>query len=296
MANTIAYAQNYAAALDEKFVAESVTKHFDDANMKAQFVGAKQVWLPEMELSGLGNYDRATGFSNGAITITRKMYQLEKDRSKSFALDRMDADEAGVAHLAGKVMGRFVAEHVVPEVDTYVISRLSQVAAAQSQTATWDASAPVKVFEELLGGVQDAVGYNKELICFIDRAAFAALKSTPEFMKNVDVSNFKQGEVNTTIRKIDNVTLIPVQSDRMKDAITLLDTEAGGFSTTGAKDVHMLMLPKTFAHLVKKTEKVRVFSPDVNQDMDAYKFDYRIYYDVFVKNSELKGVWASFGE
>jgi hypothetical protein len=207
----------------------------------------------------------------------------------------MDADESGVADVAGGLMGRFVKKKVVPEADTYVISQIAGVAKTNSQTVTWDGNAPVEVFEKLLAGVQEAVGYDEEIVCFLDGTAYGALKASPEFYRNVDVSEFKKGEISTTIRKIDNVLLIPVRSDRMKDFIEFKDDEAGGYSTEGAKDVHMLMLPKDGAHLVKKTEKIRVFSPDENQDMDAYKFDYRIYYDVFVRKSELEGVWASFG-
>ena len=54
----------------------------------------------------------------------------------------------------------------------------------------------------------------------------------------------------------------------------------------------MLLLPKTAAHLVKKTEKMRVFTPEQNTAADAYKFDYRIYYDVFVKATAADGIWA----
>jgi hypothetical protein len=293
MANIIEYASKFASVLDKKFEAKSVTSFFADPEMEAQFVGAKEVSLPELDLSGLSNYDRATGFENGAITISRKVYKLKNDRAKSFALDRMDTDESGVAGIAGKIMGEFVRTKVVPEVDAYVISELTKVATAQSNTAAWNAAEPFAVFNELLAGVQEASGYDEEIICFVDSVAYGALKTSDEFEKSVVVSEFKQGAINTKVKTVDGVAIIPVPSNRMKDLVTLLDSEAGGFSTDGGKQVHMLMLPKRAAHLVKKTEKVRVFAPDVNQQMDAYKFDYRIYYDVFVRNSELKAVWAS---
>ncbi|MBO5909383.1 MAG: hypothetical protein J6Q67_06395, partial [Clostridia bacterium] len=42
----------------------------------------------------------------------------------------------------------------------------------------------------------------------------------------------------------------------------------------------------------KKTEKMRVFTPEQNSAADAYKFDYRIYYDVFVKESAADAIWV----
>jgi hypothetical protein len=94
--------------------------------------------------------------------------------------------------------------------------------------------------------------------------------------------------------------IIPVSSERMKSAYTFAKTDstnkAGGFTADGeAKDIHMLVLPKKAASLIKKTETIRVFTPEQNLNADAYKFDYRIYYDVFVKKSAMDSIWASFG-
>ena len=78
---------------------------------------------------------------------------------------------------------------------------------------------------------------------------------------------------------------------RMKTAYTFndgttTDQKAGGFAPTpAAANIGILILPKRAASLVKKTEKVRSFSPDQNQNMDAYKFDYRLYYDALVRKS-----------
>jgi hypothetical protein len=38
---------------------------------------------------------------------------------------------------------------------------------------------------------------------------------------------------------------------------------------------------------------MRIFTPEQNIDADAYKFDYRIYYDAFVKKSEMKAIYCS---
>ena len=62
----------------------------------------------------------------------------------------------------------------------------------------------------------------------------------------------------------------------------------GGFNVSEeAQTVNMLMMAKSGASLVKKTENLRIFAPEKNQDADAYLFQYRLYYDVFVKKSRL---------
>ena len=85
--------------------------------MRSRFVGAKTVLIPEMEMSGLGDYDRDTGFVKGTITVSSQPYTLQMDRGRSFQLDREDNDETGVAGLAGQVLGEFVRTRVVPEMD-----------------------------------------------------------------------------------------------------------------------------------------------------------------------------------
>ena len=79
----------------------------------------------------------------------------------------------------------------------------------------------------------------------------------------------------------------------MKTAYTFNSTAAGGFTpAANAKEVYMLVCSKKSAHLIRKTEQMRIFTPEQNLDADAYKFDYRIYYDVFVKTSQLDSIWA----
>lgn len=54
----------------------------------------------------------------------------------------------------------------------------------------------------------------------------------------------------------------------------------------------LIILPKRATSLVKKTEKIRIFEPDRNLNMDAYKLDYRLYYDAFIKKSMEGTVFA----
>ena len=50
-------------------------------------MGANKVLIPEVEISGLGDYDRDTGFVTGTITVSSTPYTLTMDRGRSFQLD-----------------------------------------------------------------------------------------------------------------------------------------------------------------------------------------------------------------
>ena len=293
--NTILTATKYAEALDLAFVQKSATSFFADNALRTQFVGAKTVIIPDVDFAGLVNYDKDTGFARGAMTISNESYTMTMDRARSIQLDRMDEDETGIANLAGKVLGEYVRTKVAPECDAYILSKLAGVANTNGHTVAWNEAKPFEVFNKLMTSVQNVAGYDEELVAFIDGNAYAALMNSAEITRSITTSDFKKGEVDMKVKSINGVALIPVTPDRMKTAFNFKG-EAGGFTPDGsAKDIHMLVLPKKAASLVKKTEKMRVFAPEQNLDADAYKFDYRVYYDVFVKKSGLDTVWGSFG-
>ena len=39
---------------------------------------------------------------------------------------------------------------------------------------------------------------------------------------------------------------------------------------------------------VNKTDKIRIFDPNTNQDADAWKLDYRKYHDLWIMDEDLK--------
>ncbi len=295
--NSIAAAEMYSGELDRVFEAKSATAFFADNALRTKFVGAKTVIIPEVDFDGLTDYNRADGFTNGAVSVTGTSYTMTMDRARSLTIDREDMDESGIANLAGRVLGEYVRTKVIPECDAYVLSKLGSLAVEKQNTVTGDLTAPYATFLSLVNNVQANAGYDEELVCFVDSEAYAAFMASEELTRMMTVSDFKQGEVNLSVKSINGVAIIPVLSERMKTAYDFASDTAGGFAPAeDAMSIHMLLLPKSAAHLVKKTEKIRVFTPEQNTAADAYKFDYRIYYDVFVKNSAVDTVWGYIAE
>lgn len=291
--NTIENAIRYSEELDRLFAQKSAIGFFADNALAAKFVGAKTVIIPDIDFQGLADYDRDTGFTRGAITVSNTSYTMAMDRARSLQIDREDMDETGIAGLAGKILGEYVRTKVVPECDAYVISKLAGLAATRSNLIDGEIDEPLAALTELIQRVRENVGFDEELVAFVDSVMYAKLMNSTELSKMLVVSDFKQGDINLQVRSLDGVAIIPVVADRMKTSYTFQSGNAGGFIPgNNAKEVYMLVCPKAGAHLVKKTEQMRIFTPEQNIDADAYKFDYRIYYDVFVKKSGLDAVWA----
>ena len=290
--NNIAFATKFATELDKLLVQKSQAAILEDKGMAAKFVGAHEVKLPVIGFAGLGDYDKDTGFAKGAVSVTQQVFTLEKDRARSFSIDREDMDETGIANLAASVMSEFVRTKVAPEVDAYTFSTIATKANGAGQTvALGEGETLAKnvygLIANAIGKVNDATGFTGEdIVLYVNPTVYAALMATPEIHRHLRVDEFKHGEISTKVQKIDNATIIPVSDNRMKTAYNFGND---GFEVAGgAESVGIIAMPKNAAMLVKKTEKIRTFSPDVNQTADAYKFDYRLYYDVLVKDS-MKG-------
>ena len=142
--NSLAAAQRYTGELDKVFAQKSVVGFLADNNLRSKFVGAKTVIMPDIEFVGLADYNRDSGFSQGAVSVSQTSYTLSKDRGRSFMIDREDMDETGVMNLAGQVLSEFVRTEVAPEVDAYTLSKLAEVASTKGNTVTYDASKALK--------------------------------------------------------------------------------------------------------------------------------------------------------
>ena len=292
--NSEAFAVKFTGELDKVLVQKSKTGFLTDNALRAKFVGAKTVKIPNISLQGLGDYDRENGFIKGVTTIDNEAFELTMDRARTFSIDREDLDETGIQSLAGQVLSEFVRTKVVPETDAYVLSKLAGLAKTNGNIVAAVADKPFETFMALQNKViEKSNGTEEELVCFMDYAMYNSFVSSSEIQKIINVENFKQGDVDLKVKKIDGIALIPVVSGRMRTAYVFNADGDGGFTPTGASQgIKMLMLPKKAASLIRKSEKMRVFTPDVNQAADAYKFDYRLYYDVLVKTSMKNTVCA----
>ena len=289
--NDLKFRTSMSEELDKAIVQGATVGFFEDNILRAKFVGARSVIIPEMDMSGLGDYDRDNGFVQGAIAITNETYMLSKDRARTFQIDREDEDETGIANLAGQVLGEFVRTKVVPEVDAYCLSKVGGHAADNGQTVEGNlATEAYAIFAKALGEIRDEIGYDEELVCFVDGEFLRALQASPEVDRQISLTEMKKGEVCTQVRTLDDVKLLPVPASRMKTAYDYHSgadgVDDGGFTPLeSAHSMGFILMPKRCCSLVKKSETLRTFSPEQNIKADAWKFDYRLYYDVFLKNS-----------
>lgn len=113
--------------VDELFTKES--KKSLVTNQDFDWTGAHTVKVYKVSTGSMNDYDRA-GTGSGAkgsrygsiesLNATTEEFTLKKDRSFTFAIDKLDAEETAQQAAAAKALARQQREVVIPEVDTYV--------------------------------------------------------------------------------------------------------------------------------------------------------------------------------
>lgn len=295
MANIFEYANKYANELDKMIVQESKTGFLADGKFKSRFTGARTVNMPQVDFDGLGDYDRETGYSKGGTNFNYTAYTLSQERSKQLVIDAQDADESGMSSLAGKIVGEYTRTKVNPEIDAYVMSKLFGIANEKGNVTTFNADKAASIMLDAINNAEAANGYtNDQMVAFVDPVMYAALMTSKELQHSITVSDFEQGNVEFKVKNLNGCAIIPVAADRMRTEYNF--TNIGFEATDGAGFIKAIIMPKSAASLVKKVDKVDIFTPDIVQDMDAYKINFRLYYDCFVTQNKKGLIYAISGE
>lgn len=297
MANSIALAQKYLPMLDEVYKASAKSAILDAT--KVEIVQGNTVKVFKTSMDGLGDYSRNDGFIKGDVTGTWETLTLSKDRGRTFQVDRMDNEET-IDMAFGTLAGEFIRTKVVPEVDAYAFAKLAGTSGIDSGTAA-DVTVGTTDVPSLIEEAERSMNENEVpqegRILFISETAYAGMKN------KIDRTTMNgEGGIDRGVVSFDGMRIIRVPQNRFYTAITLYDGKtagqtAGGYvgtATTGYKINFMIVHPSAVCKVVKHVLP-RIFTPDVNQAADAWKFDYRLYHDIFAYENKVKGIYLHRG-
>jgi hypothetical protein len=301
MPNTLEYSKIFQPVLDKQIVRESTTGWMEVNSKLVQYNGGNEVKLPSMVMDGLADYDRSSGYVNGAVTLKWDTYKLTQDRGRKFQLDAMDVDETNFVATAGTVMGEFQRTLVVPEIDAYRYSAIAAKAIAVGQTRT-AAITDANILTELLkdiATVKEIVGNTAKLKITMSETMLTRLGLDDKASKRISTATIPAGEVVTVVTKIDGHEIVPTQQSLLKTAFKFNDgktsgQEKGGFVADPlAKVINWLIVAENAPIAVSKTDVVRVFDPMTNQRANAWDMDYRKYHDIWIPKSKEKSIFAN---
>ena len=302
--NTLEMAKIFQQALDKQMLVGATSGWMEANAQNVKYNGGDTVRMPEISVGGLAKYDRDNGFNQGAVTFEYKDYKLTQDRGRTFHLDAMDVDESNFVASAGNVMGEFQRLQVIPEIDAFRYSKIASLAkGATHETATFTPTKDniLEALDAEITKIQDIVGDAEPLVIMMSTPARTILNGAKNITKFLDTTAFKAGVIDTKVKTYNEIPLFSVPSARMKTAYVFNDgktagQEAGGFKAdTTAKNINWIIIARRAPIAISKTDKTRIFMPDINQKADAWKLDYRKFHDLWIPSNKLAGVWVNTG-
>lgn len=298
MPNTINYAEIFQQGIDNQIVQGATSGFMELNNGLVKYNGGKTVRIPKIFMDGLGNYDRATGFTSGDAGLVWESHPFTMDRGKSFSIDSQDVDESNFVITLANLLKEFNATKAIPEIDAYRYSTIAKKAIAGSQSLSTfngaNESAKTNILSKLYEDVMVVCNEGVDMSQIVIPMAYDVYTKfilNDQISKKLETTAFKQGNIELAVKSIDGMPIIPVSTNRMK---TDYDFGNNGFTAkTTAQDINWLVCAREAVLGIMKADKVRVFEPAINQKADAYKVDVRIYHDLFIPDNKIKGIFAN---
>ncbi|MBQ3301913.1 MAG: hypothetical protein IJH04_07215, partial [Eggerthellaceae bacterium] len=126
MPNSIAYTKNYTSILDAVYQRASVSGCLTSGRrMVRAGRNAKEIMIPKIEVSGLGDYTRNVGYQTGSINYAFETKSFNYDRGIRLMADVMDVEEAGVLDCFVEAGAELQRTQVAPEADAFTLAQIA---------------------------------------------------------------------------------------------------------------------------------------------------------------------------
>lgn len=267
-------ATQFLPYVDEQFKAES--KRQVITNNDFEFTGAHSVKVYKVTTSAMNDYDREGKGSNYSrygqiqgLDATTEEFPLKRDRSFTFAIDKLDVDETKASLEAAAALARQLREVVIPEVDTYVYGKVVAGAGTTETGVLTDKN----VYDAILKATEvlDAAEVpetNRVLLVTPD--TYTIMKKNASIVMATDVGQDmrKLG----IIGMLDGAAIIKVPKNRLPEDVNFV-----------------LVHPSATVAPVKLSDyKIHQDPPGISGDL----VEGRMAYDAFVLENKTKGIYV----
>lgn len=287
MSNNIVLAKNFVPLLDEVYQRESVTSDLTgDPAMARAGANAREIVYPQIAVTGLGDYDRNSGYTQGTVDLKWVSTEYNYDRGAKLSVDAMDNQET--YNLAfGMAGAELMRTKVAPEADAFTFATLAGIEGISKGEAKTLADAAA-FLNELLEAKNKM---DNDEVPEEGRILYA----TPNLLNGLMMlDSYKSKEIlaQFTVKK-------PVPQGRFYTAIDLLDgrsvgEEAGHYKKADAgKEINFMIIHKPAIIKHDKHVVSNIIPASANPDADADIVKYRKYELVDVYKNKVAGIYLS---
>lgn len=207
---------------DEIFKKESKKELI--TNQDFDWTGAHTVKVYKISTGKMNDYDRAgtgtgaTGSRYGAVEsldATTEEFTLRKDRSFTFAIDKLDEDETGQTLQASTALARQQRNVVIPEVDTYVYGVIAEGAGFKPDAIKLDTTNIYDEITKASKALDDAEVPEENRFIIVNPDVYRTMKRCDDIIMEteIDTQLRKQGVVSN----LDGAMVIKVPSVRLPE-------------------------------------------------------------------------------
>jgi hypothetical protein len=283
------YVTKFESQLVKKFKRELLTTDLTTQDEKIRFVGARDVRISSLVMSGYKDHSRNGGFNRGSFTDPFQTLTLQHDRDIEFFVDTMDVDETNQEVSAANLTNDFVEDQAIPETDVYRLSKIN----AEFKALGGGVDTSVLTEANILAKIDD---YNEALdeaqvpqsgrILYITPAIKTLLKNATGITRQINVSP-GGGSVNRNVTSLDELKIMSIPSDRMKSVYNFADGFVPG--ETAVQQNLILLHPKAVIATIKHSY-IRLWAPGTHTSGDGYLYQNRSYQDLFVIANRVEGI------
>ena len=285
MANSIELASKFLPVIDDIYKADAATTALDTQTM--DFGGVNEVKVLKVSTTGLGDYSRSTGYPKGDVTAGWETMKLSEERGKEISVDRMDNEET-LGMVFGSVTGNFMREWVIPELDAYRFAKYASTSGISSAAAALTKDDIISAIDEATAVMDGNEVPQEGRILYVNSDLKPALNAALSRQWGSD------SEANTVLSGYNGMKIVYVPKTRFYTKITLNDgSSAWGYAKDGTdgKAINFMMIHPSAVVQTKKFSLPKIFTPDENQKMDAWLFQFRLYHDCFVYDNKKSGIY-----
>ena len=289
MANQIAAIKNYTDVLDKVYQKASVSGCLTSGGrMVRAGRNAKEIMIPKISVSGLGDYTRNVGYKTGSITFDYETKTFNYDRGIKLLADVMDVEEAGVLDCFVAAGSELMRTQVAPEADAFTFAEIASHAGVDTESKSYADAEAADILKDLRAVTNDM---DELEVCEGGRVLFI----TPTLKGVLD--DFSLVNPNLSKHVLTRFSrIVEVPQRRFYSKIDLLSGEAEQFGYTKAadgKNINWMVVEKSAVIKFDKHVASRVFSPDELENLDSYMRKYRKYGIVELLDNKLDGVRVS---
>lgn len=270
MPNTIALAKNYTSLLDEVYRAASVTSDLiGDPAMTSAGANANEIIYPQITVTGLGDYDRNSGYTTGAVDLKWKTATFNYDRGTKISVDVMDNEES--RNLAfGMAGATLMREKIAPEADAFTFATIAALDNISKGTGT------ISNAEQFLDALLTAWSKMDDDEVPQEQRMLYTTSALLNSVMSLDTTKSREILAKFAVKKV-------VPQARFYTAIDLLDgkspgEEAGHYKkATSAADIDFMIVHKPAIIKFDKHIASNIIPASANPDADADLIKYRKY-------------------